>query len=113
MTDLIEGHHTTVSVAPATQYNDKPKKEGMASKVFAPLGVALTFLRRKTNLTMWIIVAMVVGILLGNFAPEFSVEIKPLGDLFIRMIQCIVVSFIAVLLSTSLYLCCATNMNKS
>ncbi|KAF9372053.1 hypothetical protein CPB97_001503 [Podila verticillata] len=90
MTDTIEGHHTTVSVAPATQYNDKPKKQSMVGKVFAPLGVALTFLRRKTNLTMWIVFAMVAGILLGNFAPDFSVQIKPLGELFIRMIQCIV-----------------------
>ncbi|KAG0341780.1 hypothetical protein BG000_008085 [Podila horticola] len=90
MTDLIEGHHTTVSVAPTQQYNDKPKKQSKIGKVFAPAGFALSFLRRKTTLTMWIVVAMVVGILLGNFAPEFSVEIKPLGDLFIRMIQCIV-----------------------
>ncbi|KAF9385855.1 hypothetical protein CPC16_007807 [Podila verticillata] len=90
MTDMIEGHHTTVSVAPATQYNDEPKKRNMVGKVFAPLGVALTFLRRKTNLTMWIVFAMVTGIILGHFAPDFSVQIKPLGDLFIRMIQCIV-----------------------
>ncbi|KAG0036663.1 hypothetical protein BGZ82_003902 [Podila clonocystis] len=90
MTDMIEGHHTTVSVAPAQQYNDKPKKQGKLGKVFAPVGFAWSFLRRKTNLTMWIVVSMVVGVLLGQFAPKFSIEIKPLGDLFIRMIQCIV-----------------------
>ncbi|KAF9276788.1 hypothetical protein BGZ74_003537 [Mortierella antarctica] len=90
MTDLIEGHHTTVSVAPTQKYNDKPKKQSKIGKVFAPVGIAWSFLRRKTNLTMWIVVAMIVGVLLGQFAPAFSVEIKPLGELFIRMIQCIV-----------------------
>ncbi|KAG0026837.1 hypothetical protein BGZ81_006065 [Podila clonocystis] len=90
MTDVIEGHHTTVSVAPAQQYNDKPKKQGKLGKVFAPVSFAFSFLRRKTSLTMWIVVSMIVGVLLGHFAPAFSVEIKPLGELFIRMIQCIV-----------------------
>ncbi|KAG0349473.1 hypothetical protein BG005_010964 [Podila minutissima] len=90
MTDLIEGHHTTVSVAPTQKYNDKPKKQSKIGKVFAPVGIAWSFLRRKTNLTMWIVVSMIVGVLVGQFAPAFAVEIKPLGELFIRMIQCIV-----------------------
>ncbi|KAF9329363.1 hypothetical protein BG006_007543 [Podila minutissima] len=90
MTDLIEGHHTTVSVAPAQQYNDKPKKQSKIGKVFAPVGIVWSFLRRKTNLTMWIVLSMIIGVLIGQFAPAFAVEIKPLGELFIRMIQCIV-----------------------
>ncbi|KAF9184184.1 hypothetical protein BGZ51_003502 [Haplosporangium sp. Z 767] len=55
-----------------------------------PLGVVWTFLKRKTNLTIWIVIAMVVGILVGRFAPKFAASIGPLGSLFIRMIQCIV-----------------------
>ncbi|KAF9115888.1 hypothetical protein BGX27_005954 [Mortierella sp. AM989] len=58
--------------------------------VIKPVKVGLAFLRKRTNLTFWIIVAMVVGIILGKVAPEFSKDIAPLGFLFIRMIQCIV-----------------------
>ncbi|KAG0309866.1 hypothetical protein BGZ98_003409 [Dissophora globulifera] len=48
------------------------------------------FLRKWTNLTVWIIIAMIVGILIGRFSPDFAVKIAPLGEVFIRMIQCIV-----------------------
>ncbi|KAG0171163.1 hypothetical protein DFQ28_000229 [Apophysomyces sp. BC1034] len=44
------------------------------------------FLARRTNLTFWIITAMVIGILIGNFAPEAGKAIAPLGQAFIRMI---------------------------
>ncbi|KAI7898614.1 Sodium:dicarboxylate symporter family-domain-containing protein [Cokeromyces recurvatus] len=43
----------------------------------------------RTNLTFWIITSMVVGILIGHFAPEGAVQLKPLGDAFIRMIKII------------------------
>ena len=57
----------------------------------APLIKLIRFLNRRTNLSFWIIVSMVVGILIGNFAPAFGKEIKPLGDAFIMMIKiCIV-----------------------
>ena len=47
------------------------------------------FLAARTSLTFWIIVGMAVGILIGHFAPEAGVELKPLGDAFIRMITII------------------------
>jgi len=49
------------------------------------------FLRRRT-LTSWIVFGMVVGLMIGRYAPTFAVKIGPLGTVFIRMIQCIVVS---------------------
>ncbi|KAI8354159.1 Sodium:dicarboxylate symporter family-domain-containing protein [Blakeslea trispora] len=56
-----------------------------------PFIKVIRFLNRKTNLSFWIIVSMVVGILIGNFAPAAGKEIKPLGDAFIMMIKiCIV-----------------------
>ncbi|GAN06433.1 sodium:dicarboxylate symporter [Mucor ambiguus] len=47
------------------------------------------FLAARTSLTFWIIVGMAVGILIGHFAPDAGVQMKPLGDAFIRMITII------------------------
>ncbi|KAI7832251.1 Sodium:dicarboxylate symporter, partial [Gamsiella multidivaricata] len=55
-----------------------------------PVKTVWEFLREWTNLTVWIVIALVVGILIGRFAPKFAVSIGPLGTVFIRMIQCIV-----------------------
>ncbi|KAF8956966.1 hypothetical protein BGZ46_002285, partial [Entomortierella lignicola] len=49
-----------------------------------------SFLRKRTNLSFWIIIAVIIGIVVGKTAPDFSVTIGPLGTVFIRMIQCIV-----------------------
>jgi hypothetical protein len=59
---------------------------------FSPLFALFRFLRKYTNLTVWIIISLILGIIVGKFAPSFGVQIKPLGELFIRMIQTIVVS---------------------
>ncbi|KAG2192585.1 hypothetical protein INT47_006037 [Mucor saturninus] len=60
------------------------------NKLFiGPLSVVLGFLSRRTNLTFWIIFGMVIGILVGHFAPSVGAEIEPLGDAFIRMITII------------------------
>ncbi|ORZ07493.1 Sodium:dicarboxylate symporter, partial [Lobosporangium transversale] len=55
-----------------------------------PIKTVWKLSRKWTNLTIWIIIGMVIGILIGRFAPEFAVKIGPLGNVFIRMIQCIV-----------------------
>ncbi|KAF8951838.1 hypothetical protein CPC16_009182 [Podila verticillata] len=55
-----------------------------------PALVLYNFLEKNTNLTFWIAVGMVVGILVGQFAPDFAVNIGPMGTVFIRMIQIIV-----------------------
>ena len=48
----------------------------------------------KLSLTQWIFVGMGVGLLLGWLAPEFSVTLKPLSTIFLRMIKSIVVPLI-------------------
>ncbi|KAJ1962705.1 hypothetical protein GGI12_002487 [Dipsacomyces acuminosporus] len=49
---------------------------------------------RKTNLTMWIILGLVLGIVVGHTAPKFSVKIKPMADIFLRMISSLVTPLI-------------------
>jgi len=51
------------------------------------------FLRRRT-LTQWIMVGMVVGIVLGWAAPDFSVSLQPAYTIFLRMIKSIIVPLI-------------------
>lgn len=51
------------------------------------------FLRART-LTQWIIVGMVVGTLVGWLAPNAGMAVKPLSDVFLRMIKSIVVPLI-------------------
>jgi len=43
-----------------------------------------------------VLIAIAIGIALGHFAPHLSVEFKPLGDLFIRMIKMMVAPIIFV-----------------
>lgn len=42
------------------------------------------------NLTFRVIIAVVVGIILGAFFPETGAAMKPLGDIFIKMVKMIV-----------------------
>ena len=51
------------------------------------------FLRART-LTQWIVVGMVAGTVLGWLAPNAGMAIKPLSDVFLRMIKSIVVPLI-------------------
>src|SRR5882762_7765913 len=52
-----------------------------------------TFLRRRT-LTQWIITAMVVGVSIGVFFPQFAVSLRPISTVFLRMIKSIIVPLI-------------------
>ncbi|KAG0275742.1 hypothetical protein BGZ95_008431 [Linnemannia exigua] len=70
--------------------DETPQKPGMLAKAFAPFTAVFRLLKKHTTLTMWIVVGMVVGILLGRFAPQFAQDIKPMGDVFLRMIGCLV-----------------------
>src|SRR4051795_944773 len=45
---------------------------------------------RKPSLTSWIFIALVVGILLGVFFPEFSKGLAPVSNIFLRLIRSIV-----------------------
>lgn len=62
--------------------------------IFSPSMKIIRFLQKRTNLTFWIILAMVIGILVGRFAPAAGKEIKPLGDAFIQMIKIIIVPLV-------------------
>ena len=37
-----------------------------------------------------VVIALVLGVLAGLFAPEFAVKLKPLGDGFIKLIKMII-----------------------
>jgi hypothetical protein len=69
-----------------------------------PIFTALRYLNEKTNLTFWIIFAMVIGILIGRFAPEAGKAIKPLGDAFIQMIKIIIVPLVFSVLGNYKYI---------
>lgn len=40
-----------------------------------------------TNLTFWVLIAIVCGVLLGHFNPETAQEMKIVGELFIKLIK--------------------------
>ena len=43
-----------------------------------------------TNLTFQVLTSITIGILLGHFYPAVAVEMKPLGDVFIKMIKMVI-----------------------
>ncbi|WP_248930070.1 C4-dicarboxylate transporter DctA [Paenibacillus hamazuiensis] len=42
------------------------------------------------NLTVQVLIAIVIGILIGQFNPAFGVELKVLGDIFVKMIKMVI-----------------------
>jgi aerobic C4-dicarboxylate transport protein len=47
-----------------------------------------------TNLTFWVLIAIVCGILLGHFSPANGIEMKIIGDWFIKIIKVFIVPII-------------------
>ncbi len=45
---------------------------------------------KKLTLTYWIFIALVLGILIGNFFPEFGKSLAPISNIFLRLIKSIV-----------------------
>jgi proton glutamate symport protein len=49
---------------------------------------------KKVSLTQWILIAMVIGVILGAAVPDMAVKLKPLSTIFLRMIKSIIVPII-------------------
>ena len=49
---------------------------------------------RRISLTKWILIAMVIGVLVGWLFPDLGVALKPLSTIFLRMIKSIIVPII-------------------
>lgn len=49
---------------------------------------------RRLSLTWWIFIGMACGIALGEFAPGFAAQLKPLSTVFLRMIKSVVTPII-------------------
>ena len=49
---------------------------------------------KRLGLSGWIVIGLIAGVLVGSVAPDFAKQLKPLGDVFIRMIKMIVVPLI-------------------
>src|SRR5881394_4309562 len=49
---------------------------------------------RRISLTSWILVSMIVGVLIGVYAPDLAVKLKPLSTVFLRMIKSIIAPLI-------------------
>jgi proton glutamate symport protein len=45
---------------------------------------------RRVPLTTWIMISMVVGVLIGTFAPAFAMKLSPVSTVFLRMIKSII-----------------------
>ena len=53
-------------------------------------------------LYLWVIVAIVAGALLGHYQPNLAVQLKPLGDLFVKLIRLIIAPVIFLTLVTGI-----------
>lgn len=49
---------------------------------------------RRVSLTQWILLSMVFGVAIGILAPDFAQQLKPLSNVFLRMIKSIIVPII-------------------
>jgi len=47
--------------------------------------------KKGLTLTHWILISMVIGILVGTFAPDIGKELKPISNIFLRMIKSLIV----------------------
>lgn len=54
------------------------------------------------TLYFWVVVAIVLGILLGHFSPYWGEQMKPLGDAFIKLIKMIIAPVIFLTIATGI-----------
>ena len=53
-------------------------------------------------LYLWVIVAIVAGVALGHYQPNIAVQLKPLGDLFVKLVKLIIAPVIFLTLTTGI-----------
>ncbi|RKP05330.1 glutamate-aspartate carrier protein [Thamnocephalis sphaerospora] len=68
----------------------KGKLARVGNTVRRPFAFCWRFLL-KIKLSYWILISMVVGLLIGWLAPGFGKDIKPLSEVFLRMIKSLIV----------------------
>src|SRR6185437_4861415 len=49
---------------------------------------------RRISLTQWIVIAAILGIIIGIVFPTFAVKLDPLSQIFLRMIKSLIVPLI-------------------
>ncbi len=61
------------------------------------------FLRLATNLTFWVLIAIIVGILLGHFAPDTAIRMEFIGKDFIAIVKLFIapIIFLTIVLGIS------------
>ena len=55
-----------------------------------------------TNLTFWVLTAILAGALLGHFAPSIAVQIQPLGKYFIELVKLFIYPIIFLTISSGI-----------
>lgn len=61
------------------------------------------FLKIVTNLTFWVLIAIISGVLLGNYYPETGIKMKIVGDSFIQLVKIFIgpIIFLTIVLGIS------------
>jgi aerobic C4-dicarboxylate transport protein len=54
------------------------------------------------QLYLWVLVAIVAGGLIGHFAPDTGVALKPLGDAFIKLVKMVIAPLIFLTIVTGI-----------
>ena len=72
--DLLKQKYLTATGYPPFNFKWAMKKESLLFKI-------------TTNLTFWVLIAIVCGVLLGHYHPEKGQEMKIVGDSFIQIIK--------------------------
>ncbi|RKP26147.1 Sodium:dicarboxylate symporter [Syncephalis pseudoplumigaleata] len=87
----VDEKASSISV-PCSAPAKKPKGRfaKATSMLFKPVAFVWRYLYM-IKLSYWIIISMVVGLLVGWLAPEFAVHLKPLANVFLRMIKALIV----------------------
>ena len=72
-----------MSTSASSQATSVPA-DHMATAAASPHGAAVPLYRR---LYVQVVCGIVIGVLLGHYSPDLAQQMKPLGDLFIKLIK--------------------------